>query len=364
MTWTLGQLSARVTGELRGDAHTPITGASAIEAAGPGDITFLADRSHFSRLTDRTLSAIVIPAAYIDDPRLAHIPRIAVADAQVAFMQIALTLRPPRPRPERGISPHALISPTAVIGDECWIGAGAVIGDDVIVGRGCDIHPGAVIGTGSRLGNDVVIYPHAVLYHDTLVDDRSIIHAGAILGADGFGYRFVGGAFEKIPQLGWVHVQADCEIGAGTTVDRGMIGPTVIGKGTKLDNMVMIAHNCQIGQHNIFASQVGLAGSCITGDYVRLGGQVGIKDHVTLNTGCAIGAKGGVHKDVPAGETWIGYPATPEAEQKRLVFTLKRVPEMREQVKALEAQVAQLTVALNQLLAERGTQAASQSRAA
>jgi UDP-3-O-[3-hydroxymyristoyl] glucosamine N-acyltransferase len=190
-----------------------------------------------------------------------------------------------------------------------------------------------------------------VLYHDSLVDDRCIIHAGAILGTDGYGYRHVQGRFEKIPQLGWVHLHADCEIGAGTTIDRGMIGPTVIGEGTKLDNMVMIAHNCQIGKHNLFASQVGLAGSCITGDYVRLGGQVGIKDHVTLNSGCAIGAKGGVHKDIPAGETWIGYPATPEAEQKRLVFSLKRVPEMREQVRKLEAQVRQLTAQMAELLA-------------
>jgi UDP-3-O-[3-hydroxymyristoyl] glucosamine N-acyltransferase len=359
--WTLGQLAELVKGTLQGDSQLPVTGVAAIEAAGPGDLTFIADKRHLARLEDRRISAIVVPPDAASDARLTEIPAIVVADPQTAFMRIAGTLRPPRARPARGISPQASVSASATIGEECWIGAGAVIGDDVVMGRGCDIHPGAVIGDGCRIGDEVVIYPHAVLYHDTLVDDRSIIHAGAILGADGFGYRFVQGRFEKIPQLGWVHIHADCEIGAGTTIDRGMIGPTIIGQGTKLDNMVMIAHNCQLGKHNIFASQVGLAGSCITGDYVRLGGQVGVKDHVTLNSGCSIGAKAGVHKDIPTGETWIGYPATPEAEQKRLVFSLKRVPEMRDQVRQLEAKVRELTAQLQQLL---GEQDVPQARAA
>lgn len=361
MNFTLGMLAERVGGAVTGDAGVAITGAAAIEAAVAGDITFVAHTREMGRLATSKAIAVVVAPSDANDPRLSAFAVLAVAEPQAAFMNIALTLRPPRPRPTPGVSPQALVSPTAVIGDDCWIGPGAVISDDALIGSGCEIHPGAVIGAGCRLGANVTVYPHAVLYHDTLVDDGCIIHAGAVLGADGFGYRFVEGRFEKIPQLGWVHLHADCEIGAGATIDRGMIGPTVIGCGTKIDNMVQIAHNCQIGRHNIFASQVGLAGSCVTGDYVRLAGQVGVKDHVTLNSGCSIGAKGGVHCDIPAGETWIGYPATPQADQKRLVFSLKRVPEMREQVKALEAQVAELTAKLNSLL-EPGV--AAQSRAA
>jgi UDP-3-O-[3-hydroxymyristoyl] glucosamine N-acyltransferase len=220
------------------------------------------------------------------------------------------------------------------------------VGNDVVIGRGCDIYPGVVIGDGCRIGDNVTLYANVVLYADILVDDRAIIHAGAVIGADGFGYRFREGRFEKVPQLGWVHIHADAEIGACTTIDRGAIGATIVGEGTKIDNLVQIAHNCELGRHNVFASQVGLAGSCSTGDYVRLGGQVGIKDHVHMHTGCSVGAKGGVHKDIPAGETWIGYPATPEAEQKRLVFSLKRVPEMRDQVKAMENKLATLTAEL------------------
>ncbi len=352
MSLTLESLATHVGGTVQGLGETLITGAAALEAARSGDISFVADRTHLNRLEGCQASAIVVDPQIAADPRLAKFPRLVITEPQGAFLAIAQHLRPPRSRPKPGIAPQAIISPTATIGPDCWIGPGAVIGDDVVVGARCEIHPGVVIGAGSKLGNDVTLYPHAVLYAETIVDDRAIIHAGAVLGADGFGYKFVQGAFEKIPQLGWVHIEADCEIGAGTMVDRGMIGPTVIGRGTKLDNMVQIAHNCQIGKHNIFASQVGLAGSCVTGDYVRIGGQVGVKDHVTLNSGCSIGAKGGVHKDIPAGETWIGYPATPEAEQKRLVFSLKRVPEMRDQLKAMEARVTELTTKLNRLLSD------------
>jgi len=342
MGWSLETLAQHVAGELHGAADCQIAGVAAIEAARAGDLTFLSDRSSLGRLSQCQATAIVVNAQLAGDEKVQKFARIISRDPQTDFMKIALMMRPPRPRPSRGISPQATVSPTATIGPDCWIGAGAVIGDDVVIGSDCDIYPGVVIGAGCRLGNQITLHPNAVLYHDTLIEDRVIIHANAIIGADGFGYKFANGGFEKIPQLGWVHIHTDVEIGAGAAVDRGMIGATVIGQGTKIDNMVQIAHNCQIGKHNVFASQVGLAGSCVTGDYVRLGGQVGVKDHVTIHTGAAIGAKGGVHKDIPAGETWIGLPATPEAEQKRLLFSQKRVPEMRQTLKDMEAKVAEL----------------------
>ena len=239
---------------------------------------------------------------------------------------------------------------TAQIGKETNIHPGAHIGPGVVIGDRCDIHPGAVVGRGCRLGNDVVLYPHAVLYDEIIVGDRAIIHAGAVIGADGFGYRLVDGRHERIPHYGTVRIGADVEIGADTTVDRAMVDETVIGEGTKLDNLVMIGHNCEIGRHNMFVSQVGLAGSVTSGDYVVCAGQVGIADHVHLGTGSVLGAKAGVHKDVPAGERQFGCPAIPEAECKRVVMSQMKLPEMRQTLRALERQVEVLTARLSQLL--------------
>lgn len=343
MGHTVGSLAALVQGEVRGDADRSICNAAAIESAGPDAVTFVLDESHVSRLEACRAGAVILNAkiaagiAATPDTAL-----IVVNDPHAAFQQILPQFRKIRGRPRRGISPQAHVSSSATIGPDCYVGPGACIGDEVTIGTGCDIHSGAVIGPGCSLANDVIVHPNAVLYQDVSLGDRVIIHSGAVIGADGFGYRFTDGRFVKIPQLGTVEIHEDAEIGACTTIDRGAIGPTIVGAGTKLDNLIMIAHNCELGRHNVFASQVGMAGSCTTGDYVRLGGQVGIKDHVRLNSGCMVGAKGGVHKDIPEGEIWIGYPATPEAEQKRLVFSLKRVPEMRDTVRTLRNQVEAL----------------------
>ncbi|MFO0917994.1 MAG: UDP-3-O-(3-hydroxymyristoyl)glucosamine N-acyltransferase [Planctomycetaceae bacterium] len=352
MTQTVASLAEIVAGEVRGAADRTISGATALETAGPSDVSFVQEEKHLSRLKNCRSGAMFITARLADSlPAEFPYSLIIVAEPQTAFQTILPLFRRVQARPPRGISPSAWISPSAKIGWDCSIGPGAYVGDDTVIGSGCDLYPGAYVGPHCQIGADVTLYPQVVLYHDVRVGDRVIIHAGAVIGADGFGYKFEGGRFHKIPQLGWVEIEADAEIGACTTIDRGAIGPTIVGEGTKIDNLVMIAHNCELGQHNIFASQVGLAGSCTTGDYVRLGGQVGIKDHVRLNSGCSIGAKGGVHKDIPAGETWIGYPATPEHEQKRLLFSLKRVPEMRQQVKDLEKQVAELTATVARLSA-------------
>jgi UDP-3-O-[3-hydroxymyristoyl] glucosamine N-acyltransferase len=199
-----------------------------------------------------------------------------------------------------------------------------------------------VIGAGCRIGDQTTLYPNVVLYADVTVGSRVIIHAGAVLGADGFGYRFRQQRFEKIPQLGTVRIEDDVEIGACATIDRGMIGPTVIGEGTKLDNLVMVAHNCELGKHNVIVSQVGFAGSVTTGDFVRCAGKVGVADHVHLGTGCTLGAGTGVHKDIPAGETWVGYPARPHDEAFRIVMAQTKLPEMRQRMRELEKQLGKL----------------------
>jgi UDP-3-O-[3-hydroxymyristoyl] glucosamine N-acyltransferase len=274
---------------------------------------------------------------------------LVVDDPLEAFIAIQRQFRPQPARPQIGVAAGAHVDQTATIGRETNVYAGAFVDAGAVIGARCDIYPGVFVGRNCRIGDECVLYPNVVLYPDVVLHHRVIIHAAAVLGADGFGYRFRDGRFIKIPQLGWVEVHADCEIGAGTTIDRGMIGPTVIGAGTKLDDQVMIGHNCELGRHNAFASQVGLAGSVTTGDYVRCAGQVGIADHVHLGQGCTLGAKAGVHKDIPAGETHIGYPARPEQEQLRIVMATGKVPDMRRQIRELESRVETLTRQIERL---------------
>jgi UDP-3-O-[3-hydroxymyristoyl] glucosamine N-acyltransferase len=188
-----------------------------------------------------------------------------------------------------------------------------------------------------------------VLYPDVIVGNRVVLHAGVVLGCDGFGYRMVNGRHEWIPHLGTVRIGDDVEIGACSTVDRAMIGETVIGEGSKLDNHVMVGHNCEVGKHNILVSQVGLAGSVTTGDYVVCAGQSGVADHVHLGDGCRLAAKTGAHKDLPGHQTYIGTPAAPEAEARRIVMAQQRLPELRKHLRDLEKQVSEISARVRAL---------------
>ncbi len=345
MAFSVQELADWLHAKVVGDPAVTIDGAESLATAGPGDLGFVHSVKNIRQLVGCRAGAVLMPEDVWenipDDRRPAC--SLIVGDAQAAFIQVLRKLRPQRPRPRIGISPAASIARTAIIGRNCNIHAGATICEDVVIGDNCDIYPGVYVGPGCQLGDNVTVHPNAVLYHDVILGNRVILHANAVLGADGFGYRFESGRFERIPHFGNVEVADDVEIGAATTIDRGMIGPTVIGEGTKLDNQVMIGHNCRLGKHNAFASQVGFAGSVSTGDYVRCAGQVGVADHVHLGDGCVLGAKAGVHKDMPGGQTFIGTPATPEQEQYRLVMAMRRLPEMRRQLKELTAQVAELT---------------------
>jgi UDP-3-O-[3-hydroxymyristoyl] glucosamine N-acyltransferase len=195
---------------------------------------------------------------------------------------------------------------------------------------------------GCRLDEDVVVFSNAVLYENTRVGARSIIHAGAVIGAYGFGYQTVDGRHRLSAQLGHVELGADVEIGAGATVDRGTYGPTIVGDGTKVDNLVQIAHNCRIGRNNLICSLVGIAGSCKTGDYVVLAGQVGVRDHVEIGDRVTVGAKAGIMNNLEAHASYLGAPAIPERDEMHLVAAIQKLPEMRKQLKALVRQVEAL----------------------
>jgi UDP-3-O-[3-hydroxymyristoyl] glucosamine N-acyltransferase len=332
---TLRELAELVQGQVRGDGEVPIRAARPLDDAGPGDITFLEDGKQAGRLHACRASAVVVSPAVTAN----GLPVLQVADPLGAFVIIARHLHG-RPEPARhGLDPRAALHPTAQLGESCSLLPFAVIGEGSVLGARCQVYSGAVVGRHCRLGDDVVLYPNAVLYDGTILGNRVIIHAGAIIGADGFGYRLQGGRHVKVPQLGHVEIADDVEVGAGSTIDRGTFQATRIGAGTKIDNLVQVGHNCRLGRHNLLVSQAGIGGSSTTGDYVVIAGQAGLVDHIHVGDGAVIGAQAGVTKDVPAGQVWLGAPAMPERETKRIVMTLEKLPEMRRDLRKVKEQL-------------------------
>jgi UDP-3-O-[3-hydroxymyristoyl] glucosamine N-acyltransferase len=365
MAIRVAALAEWLGGEVLGDETLLIHRARSLSKAGPGSVAFFAAPKATGLRPIESAAILVSRELRVEIARLADggCAFIFVDDPKQAFLQVAANFAPKRARPEIGISTHAYVSATALIGKDTNIHPGAHVGAGVVVGDRCDIHPGAVIGRGCRLGNDVVVHANAVLYDDVIVGNRVILHSGAVIGADGFSYRLVDGRHERIPHFGTVRIDDDVEIGANTTIDRAVVDETVIGQGTKLDNLVMIGHNCQIGRHNLFVSQVGFAGSVTTGDYVVCAGQVGVADHVHLGTHSVLGAKAGVHKDVPDGGRYVGIPAIPEADCLRVVMATHKLPEMRQQLKRLEKQVADLAAFADQLRTQIGPAPAGPAQA-
>jgi UDP-3-O-[3-hydroxymyristoyl] glucosamine N-acyltransferase len=346
MEATLAQLAELVGGEVYGDGNLAIRGAAPLRDAEAGHITMLDRADREACLKDCRASAVLAPADLVPNGR----PLIRVADVRGAFAIIVSHFRPRRSAAQRGVSPDAFVSFTATFGQDIDIHPRAVIGDDVVIGDRVTIHSGVKIQSGCRIGDDVTIYPNAVLYENTVVGPRCIIHAGVVLGAHGFGYDSSTGIHKLSSQLGNVVLGADVEIGANSTIDRGTYGPTLIGEGTKVDNLVQIAHNCRIGRHNMLCAQVGIAGSTTTGDYVVMAGQVGVKDHVHIGDRAVLGAMAGVISDIPADSQFVGIPATPAREQVVKQAALGKLPEMRKQLKQLEKTVEQLTRQVAELM--------------
>lgn len=310
--------------------------------AGPDDITFIeSDRQLRYLKKCRAYTALVSPALVARRHELLSsdgtpLTLIEVNDPLTAFITLVRRLHGQAVEPAPSIDPRAVIAPSARLGPEAMLHPFVMIGEGCVLGARCRLYSGVVLGRNCRLGDDVVLHPHVVLYDGTTLGNRVIVHANAVLGADGFGYRFQDGKHAKTPQLGSVEVGDDVEIGAGTTIDRGTFQATRIGAGTKIDNQVQIGHNCQIGKHNLFVSQVGIAGSCSTGDYVVIAGQVGVSDHVHIADRAVIGARSGVVRDIPAGERMLGAPARPESEEKRILLSLGRLPELCREVRQVK----------------------------
>lgn len=348
MTALLAELAALVQGQLCGDGQIAIGDAVPLDDAGPGRLTLIDAADKCRRLATCGAAAAVVPSAVRaeDLPAPAVLPVIRVADVHAAFAQIVSQFRPSLENPWRGVSPDARVSPSAQIDPTAAVHAFCTIGDDVQIGPRVVLHPGVHVLAGCRIGADTVIFPHVTLYERSVVGPRCTLHSGTVIGGYGFGYRVVAGRHERAAQLGYVELEADVEVGANSTIDRGTFGRTLIAEGTKIDNQVQIAHNCRIGRHNIICSQVGIAGSTSSGDYVVMAGQCGIRDHVHIGERAVLAAMSGVTNDVPEGAQMLGIPATPIREQRLKLAALSKLPEMRHEFKALLARVAALEAQL------------------
>jgi UDP-3-O-[3-hydroxymyristoyl] glucosamine N-acyltransferase len=339
MTITLGELATLVGGErIGGEAGLPLADAATLETAGSSDLTLVDSPDKLHLLAKTAAAAAIVPAGSGPLDR----PTIEVADVHAAFTAAILAFRPPRQTARGGVSPEAAVDPSARLADDVEVHPFATIGPDCDLGPGVTIHSGVRLMAGGRIAAGTTIFPNAVLYERTVVGRRCLIHANAVLGAHGFGYRATADGYRLSAQLGWVELGDDVEVGAASTIDRGTYGPTTIAAGTKLDNLVMIAHNCRLGSHNMICSQVGVAGSTTTGDWVVMAGQVGVRDHVHIGDKAVLGARSGVSCDIAAGKTVLGEPAVDLRDRKLQLATISKLPEMRKDLKALAARLAAL----------------------
>jgi UDP-3-O-[3-hydroxymyristoyl] glucosamine N-acyltransferase len=329
---TAERLAELVQGKLHGDGTVTIRAARPLHQAQAGDITFLDNPRNLAKLSASEASAAVVPAGV----SLPGVTLIQVVDPLTAFIAIAQRLHARPAEPATGIDPRAIVHATATVGADVSVEALASIGQNTILGARCRIHTGVVIGRDCKLGDDVVLHPHVVLYDGTVLGDRVIIHANSVIGADGFGYRLQGGKHAKVPQLGTVEIAADVEIGANSAVDRATFGATRIGAGTKIDNLVQVGHNVELGAHNILCAGVAVGGSSSTGQYVVMGGQVGIKDHVRVGAGAMLAGQAGVIGDVEPRQSVIGFPAREAHEQMRVYALMGRLPEIYKDLQRLK----------------------------
>ncbi len=336
---TLGQIAELVDGRLEGPADRRIDGADALSLAGPGQITFCTGAARREQLRACRAGAVLLPHALEAEGLDPEVAVVRVRDPYLAIARVLAELYPQRP--ERcGVHASAVLEQGVRLGEGASVGAHAFVGRDTVIGAGSWIGPGCVIGRDCRIGEDCLLHARVTLYDRTRLGDRVIVHAGAVIGADGFGYARDGLLQVKVAQLGHVLVEDDVEIGANACIDRGTFGPTRIGRGTKIDNLVQIGHNCRLGAHCAVSGLAGLSGSTVLEDGVILGGNVGTAGHQVIGAGSLVAAKSGVHGDVAAGSVIGGYPHLEIGVWRRVVGALPKLPELLRRVRRLERRLA------------------------
>lgn len=341
-SYTAAQIAEQVQGEVLGDATTVIKGLAPADAAKDGDLTFAEKEAHFLAAERSAASAILISGPCT----CATKTLIRVRNPRVAFAKV-LPLFFPVEQPAAGIHPSAVIAATAVVHENAHIGPNCVVGERVHIGARSVLMGGNHVAHDSRLGEDVSLFPNVVVYPRTSIGNRVTIHAGTVIGSDGYGYVFDAGIHVKMLQVGNVVIHDDVEIGANAAIDRGALGSTIIGSGTKIDNLVHVAHNVTIGRHCLIMGQVGFAGSTRLGDYAVIASQSGIAGHLSIGRQATVGAKSGVMRDVPDGGVVLGIPAMPDKQAKRQIIGVMQLPETTRRVRELERLVQELTSRLD-----------------
>jgi len=332
VTFTVKELAALSGGELVGDPTLKINGAASLSEATPGEISFFTNRKYIGLLRKTRASAIFVPPDFAEPINAAQ---IRLSNPTKAFEQVLLKFAPKRITFPPGVHPSAVVDPSAQLGERVSIQPLAVIEAGATIGDGTIIGAGSYVGQETVIGSACLIYPHVTIRERSRIGSRVIIHSGAVIGADGFGFEMVDGRHQKIQQLGIVQIDDDVEIGANTTVDRARFGRTWIQEGVKIDNLVQIAHNVVIGRNSVIVAQTGISGSTRVGERVMMGGQVGIVGHIEIADGSMIAAQSGITKDLPGG-VWFGSPAVPFSEAKQQIAWIHRLGKLFARVKAIE----------------------------
>ncbi|MEW6101989.1 MAG: UDP-3-O-(3-hydroxymyristoyl)glucosamine N-acyltransferase [Candidatus Omnitrophota bacterium] len=338
MQKTLKEIARLIQGEIVGDDSLVITGVSGIKEAGSGDITFLANPK-YSPLINKTQASAIITSKDIKE---ASKPIIRTENPSLAFTKVISLFSPECASHPKGIHPQAIIGKGVILGNDAAVGAYAVIEDKAALGDRTVIYPGCYIGRETSIGSETIIYPNVSIRERTNIGKRVIIHSGTVIGSDGFGFVAIKDKQQKIPQIGTVEIGDDVEIGANVTIDRARFDRTIIGSGTKIDNLVQIAHNVVIGENSIIVAQAGISGSTTIGNNVTLAGQAGLVGHITIGDNAIVAAQAGVTKSVPANTTVSGYPAKPHDTAKHINACVQNLPKLYEQVKELKEKIIEL----------------------
>ena len=340
MEFTAKQIAAFIGGRVEGDENIAISSFAKIEEGREGAISFVSNPKYLHYLYETKASIVLINEdVEIEKPVSATLIRVKDAYGCVAkLLQLYAASKPKK----TGIDPSAYISPTAKIGSEVYIGPHACIGDNAEIGDGCQIYPCAVVGDGVRIGKESVLYPNVTIYYGCEIGNNVTIHAGAVIGADGFGFAPSPEGYSKIPQIGNVVIEDCVEIGANTCIDRSTMGSTIIHKGVKLDDLVMIAHNVEVGANTVMSAQVGIAGSAKVGEWCMFGGQVGIAGHITIGDKVMLGAQSGVPGSLKGNQSLIGSPPMELKPFFKSQAIIRRLPEMYKQLNELQKKVDEL----------------------
>ena len=340
MEFSAKQIAQFVQGVIEGDENATVNTFAKIEDGKPGAISFLSNPkyTHYIYHTESSI-VLVDKSVELEKPTKATLIKVDNAYECVAkLLQLYESMKPKK----TGIDSLAFISPSAKIGENVYIGAFAYIGDNVVIGDGCQIYPNVVICENAKVGNDCLFYPNVTIYHDCHVGNRVTLHAGSVVGSDGFGFAPSENGYDKIPQIGIVTIEDDVEIGANTCIDRSTMGSTFVRKGVKLDNLVQIAHNTDIGANTVMSAQVGIAGSTKVGQWCMFGGQVGIAGHITIGNKVFLGAQSGVPSSLKDNQTLIGTPPMEKLPYFKSQAIFQKLPDLYKQIQKLQKEVDEL----------------------